>query len=115
MISVCLGGFFGAMGRYYLSNQISQRFNRSISFPLATFFVNLIGCFLIGIVLNFNFTQNIYLLIVIGFLGAFTTFSTFAVEVVQLLETKQYMVALIYIVSSGIFGIGFTIIGLMIL
>lgn len=115
MISVCLGGFFGAMARYYLSNQISQRFNRLISFPLATFFVNLIGCFLIGIVLNFDFTQNVYLLIVIGFLGAFTTFSTFAVEVVQLLETKQYTVALIYIVSSGVFGISCTIFGLIIL
>ena len=113
MIFVCIGGFFGAMARYYLSNQISQRFNRS--FPTATFSVNLIGCFLIGIVLNFDFSQSIYLLVAIGFLGAFTTFSTFAVEVVQLIEKKNYVVALIYVVSSGVIGISCTIIGLYIL
>ena len=112
MISVCLGGFFGAMARYYLSNQIGKVTN--LSFPIATFIINLIGCFLIGVVLNFDFTQSVYLLIAIGFLGAFTTFSTFAVEVIQLFEKKQFVIAFIYIVSSGLVGISCTIIGLII-
>ncbi len=113
MISVCIGGFFGAMARYYLSNQISQRFQQS--FPLGTFLVNLFGCFFIGVILNFDISDSVYLLIAIGFLGAFTTFATFAVEVVQLIEKKQYWLATLYIVSSGIFGISCTIIGLIIL
>ena len=112
MISVCLGGFFGAMARYYLSNQIGKVTN--LSFPIATFIINIIGCFLIGVVLNFDFTQSVYLLIAIGFLGAFTTFATFSVEVVQLFEKKQFVIALIYIVSSFLVGISCTIIGLII-
>ena len=112
MISVCLGGFFGAMARYYLSNQIGKVTN--LSFPIATFIINIFGCFLIGVVLNFDFSQSVYLLIALGFLGAFTTFSTFAVEVIQLVEKKQYVIALIYIISSGIIGISCTIIGLII-
>ena len=113
MISVCIGGFFGAMARYYLSKQIDKI--TYLSFPIATFIVNIIGCFLIGVVLNFDFSQSVYLLLAIGFLGAFTTFSTFAVEAVQLIEKKKYMVALIYVVSSGIIGISCTIIALYIL
>ena len=112
MMSVCLGGFFGAMARYYLSNQIGKVTN--LSFPIATFIINLIGCFLIGVVLNFDFTQSVYLLIAIGFLGAFTTFSTFTVEVVELIEKRQYVIAGIYIVSTGTIGISCTIIGLII-
>ena len=114
MISVCIGGFIGAMTRFYLSQQIEKKIIH-VSFPIATFIINIIGCFLIGVVLNFDFSQNVYLLIAIGFLGAFTTFSTFAVEVVQLIEKKNYVVALIYIVSSGVIGISCTIIGLYIL
>ena len=113
MISVCIGGFFGAMTRYYLSKHIEKITH--VSFPIATFIINIIGCFLIGVVLNFDFTQSVYLLIVIGFLGAFTTFSTFAVEVVQLIEKKKYVVALVYVVSSGVIGISCTIMGLYIL
>ena len=113
MISVCIGGFIGAMTRYYLSKQIEKITH--VSFPIATFIINIIGCFLIGLVLNFDFSQSVYLLIAIGFLGAFTTFSTFSVEVVQLIEKKNYMVAVIYVVSSGVIGISCTIIGLYIL
>ena len=113
MIFVCIGGFFGAMARYYLSKQIDKI--TYLSFPIATFIVNIIGCFLIGVILNFDFSQSIYLLVAIGFLGAFTTFSTFAVEVVQLLEKKKYVVAVAYIVSSGVIGISGTIMGLYIL
>ena len=112
MMFVCLGGFFGAIARYYLSNQISQRFHQS--FPLATFSINLIGCFFIGVILNYDVSSSVHLLVTIGFLGAFTTFSTFAVEVVQLIEKKQFVVAGIYMISSGICGIGCTIIGLTI-
>ena len=114
MISVCLGGFFGAMARYYLSNIISHKFYISFPFPLATFVVNIIGCFFIGVMFNFEMSNSIHLLVTFGFLGAFTTFSTFAVEVVQLLENKQYVIALVYIVSSCLVGIGCTIIGLII-
>ena len=113
MISVCIGGFIGAMTRYYLSKQIEKITH--VSFPIATFIINLIGCFLIGVILNFDFSQSVYLLIAIGFLGAFTTISTFAVEVIQLIEKKNYVVALIYVLSSGIIGISCTIIGLKII
>ena len=111
MTLICIGGFFGAIARYYLSNQLSKK----LYFPLATFLINIFGCFLIGCILNFDVSNNINLLITIGFLGAFTTFSTFAIEVVQLVEKKQFLLAIVYIISSGIGGIGCTIIGLTIL
>ena len=68
--------------------------------------INSIGSFLLGIVLASEMSQTFYQLIGIGFLGAFTTFSTFSYETLQLMTKGQFILATYYCVGSIILGIG---------
>ncbi len=99
-LAVALGGALGAIGRYsvglYFLPMTAGRF------PVGTFIVNLVGSLLIGvcyILVVEKFFLNDYWrhLIMVGFLGAFTTFSTFALESVGLLQSGQSLLAAIYI------------------
>ena len=101
MISVMLGGFFGAMSRFLMSKALSS-INKGFPFP--TLIINSIGSFLLGIVLASDMSQTMYQLIAIGFLGAFTTFSTFSYETLQLLKKGQFILATCYCVGSIILG-----------
>ena len=101
MISVMLGGFFGAMSRFLISKTLSS-INRGFPFP--TLIINSIGSFLLGIVLASEMSQTTYQLIGIGFLGAFTTFSTFSYETLQLMTKGQFVLATYYCVGSIILG-----------
>ncbi|MGE7021197.1 fluoride efflux transporter CrcB [Solibacillus cecembensis] len=109
MIYVALGGFFGAIARYGLSLFIRSIFNTA--YPIATFFINSLGSFLIGIAIGQGYSNSAHLFAVIGFLGTFTTFSTFSFEVIQLFEKKEAKKALLYLMSSVLFGILFATIG----
>ena len=102
MISVMLGGFFGAMSRFLISKTLSS-INKGFPFP--TLIINSIGSFLLGIVLASEMSQTFYQLIGIGFLGAFTTFSTFSYETLQLMKNGQFILATYYCVGSIILGI----------
>lgn len=101
--AIALGGALGAMSRYWLSGAV-ERFNGSF-FPLGTFAVNLLGSFLIGM-LFIVFAEKLELaeqwkpLIVTGFIGAMTTFSTFSLDVLLLFQQGHYNTALFYILSS---------------
>lgn len=109
MIFIALGGFFGAMARYGLS-----RFIQSIiktPYPIATFFINSFGSFLIGFIVGQGYSTSVHLFAVIGFLGAFTTFSTFSFEVIQLFERNEGKMALLHLISSVLLGILFAVIG----
>ena len=97
MISVMLGGFFGAMSRFLISKTLSS-INKGFPFP--TLIINSIGSFLLGIVLASEMSQTFYQLIGIGFLGAFTTFSTFSYETLQLMTKGQFILATYYCVGS---------------
>jgi fluoride exporter len=79
---VAIGGFFGAIARY----SASQYFNKSHSFrlPVATLFVNILGSFLLGLLIGKGTGEVWSLLLGTGFLGSFTTFSTFKLEGIQL-------------------------------
>lgn len=101
MISVMLGGFFGAMSRFLMSKALSS-INKGFPFP--TLIMNSIGSFLLGIVLASDMPQTTYQLVGIGFLGAFTTFSTFSYETLQLLIKGQFILATLYCVGSIILG-----------
>ena len=103
MISVMLGGFFGAISRFLISKALCS-INKGFPFP--TLIMNSIGSFLLGIVLASELSQTTYQLIGIGFLGAFTTFSTFSYETLQLVIKGQFILAAFYCVGSIILGAG---------
>jgi CrcB protein len=95
IISIGLGGFVGAVGRYWLSGLV-QRF--SDRFPVGTLSVNLLGSFLLGLLATLFLekmiiNQEIRLLILVGLLGAFTTYSTFSLETLNLLRVGEWQFA----------------------
>ena len=88
-----VGAFFGAISRFLLSSFLEKIM--FLGFPLGTTTVNLIGCFLMGIFLAINFSNKELLspLIIIGFLGSFTTFSAFTKEVLLFSSSNGIFVA----------------------
>ncbi len=102
IIAVALGGSIGAVIRHYTI--------LLFTFPFGTLFVNIVGSFLMGILietlaLKFNLSLEVRAFIATGFLGAFTTFSTFSLDVFKLVETNQYMQAGLYVFASVLFSI----------
>ena len=112
---VFIGGGFGSALRF----GVGKLFILSMSkFPMATFLVNIIGCFLIGLLLAyFSKSENSFykLLLVTGFCGGFTTFSTFSYETILLLKNNQITLAAIYIISSLLLGLIATFVGYLLM
>jgi CrcB protein len=110
ILLVALGGALGALTRYGLGLLINARWFPD--FPLATFVINVIGSFVIGFFLTLADARAAdqgqwiawKLLIVTGFTGAFTTFSTFEYETMQLTAADKSGLALLYVMSSVILG-----------
>jgi CrcB protein len=107
VLVIGIGGFVGAVARYGLAAWIGQRWGRS--FPLGTFVINVSGSFLIGLLMTLmaeRFTENPQwrLLLVVGFLGAYTTFSTFEYETGALLKDGEWLFAGLNVVLSVIVG-----------
>lgn len=105
-----LGGVFGGLARFELGKRISQR--SGTTFPLGTFIINITGALLLGIVTGINPGNNFYLLFGEGFLGAYTTFSTFMYEGFNLFQENEKLNAFIYILGSFFLGIIGFVIGL---
>ncbi len=102
-----LGGFIGAAARYAVAAFIGQKWGRS--FPLGTFVINVSGSFLIGLLmplLTERFTANPHwrLLLVVGFLGAYTTFSTFEYETGKLMKDGEFLIAALNVGLSVFLG-----------
>ena len=107
VLVIGIGGFVGAVARYGIAGWIGQRWGRS--FPLGTFVINVSGSFLIGLLMTLmaeRFTENPQwrLLLVVGFLGAYTTFSTFEYETGALLKDSEWLFAGLNVVLSVIVG-----------
>lgn len=100
---VGLGGIFGSLCRYTLGDYISKHSSRK--FPFGTFLINVTGAFLLGMVSKYQSTSNTYLLLGDGFLGAYTTFSTFMYEGFNLFKGNKILNAVTYILSSLLLGI----------
>lgn len=98
VISIMLGGAFGAIARYLISNRVYDWLGRD--FPYGTLSVNILGSFLMGL-LTYLFLQKahldpaIRLGLLVGFLGALTTFSTFSLDTLDLLQEGAIWQALI--------------------
>lgn len=102
---VGLGGFAGSVCRYLIS-LIPVR--ETTTFPFKTFFTNILGAFLIGIIVALSLKKpdldpKVTLLIKTGFCGGFTTFSTFALESSDLWGNGQYGTSLLYMILSVVF------------
>jgi len=107
VLVIAFGGALGAMSRYGLGFWISSRWNQG--FPLGTFIINITGAFLLGF-LNILFVEKLTISplwrlgIGIGFLGSYTTFSSFGYEVIMLLERGSLLTAGLYTLLSVIIG-----------
>jgi len=103
VLAIAVGGALGALSRYWVVGLASSLFERS--FPYATLVVNVLGSFLIGvgyilIVERLHIAPAWHAVLMVGFIGAFTTFSTFSLETVSLIQDGRLVTALLYILSS---------------
>lgn len=107
-VLVGVGGIFGSIARFAIGKYISE--HSKTVFPRGTFIINITGALLLGIVATFQNYNNVYLLLGDGFLGAFTTFSTFMYEGFNLFQEKEKLNAFKYVFGSLLLGIiGFVI------
>jgi len=111
LLTIGLGGFLGAISRY-LVFMLDDRFYRQSEFPLGTLLVNVVGSLIIGIALGLSVKYDIlnrgtfgHYLFVTGFLGAFTTFSTFSQDSFQLLFEKHYLFFIASVLMNVLLGI----------
>ena len=109
ILLVGVGGFFGAVMRYVVTNWV-QDFFHVLSLPYGTLTVNLLGCLIIGLLGGLSESRNLLnqearALLFIGVLGGFTTFSTFGYETVQLLRDGQSLAAFSNIGLQGCMGL----------
>jgi fluoride exporter len=113
IFSVAIGGALGALARYAVSLLFAGKL---APFPLATFFINVTGSFFIGFLLylftnKFAVGENFRLAILVGFLGAYTTFSTFEMELFSLARERQFVTASLYVLLSVMLGFVAVLVG----
>lgn len=102
-ILVGIGGIFGSITRFVLGKYISE--HSKTVFPRGTFIINITGALLLGIVATFQNYNNMYLLLGDGFLGAYTTFSTFMYEGINLFQEKEKLNSFKYVFGSIFLGV----------
>jgi CrcB protein len=109
ILLVLAGGALGSVLRYLVARLTNLHHDTSSPFPWATFIVNIVGCLLIGFwVMRFqhNAISNIYrMFFITGFLGAFTTFSTFSLDTMILFQSGHFRTALMNVLASTVGGI----------
>lgn len=117
-IAISLGAIAGALSRYYITLWMMQRFGTA--FPYGTFLINITGCLAMGFFVTLTLERSLVLppelrlMVTTGFLGAYTTFSTYGLETAALIRDRHYRFASLYGLGSVILGIvavwlGFTL------
>ncbi len=116
LLLVGIGGFIGACLRYIISG-IAYKYLGS-NFPWGTLLVNLIGAFAIGFFWqsfeNIISSTNLNLFILIGMVGAFTTFSTYSLETINLLKNNDITFAMLNILATNILSLVFVFVGIVV-
>jgi len=114
LLSIALGSVIGAWLRWGISLRFNSVFE---NIPFGTVIVNLIGAFIIGLAVSFfsnsSISPNYKLFVVTGFCGALTTFSTFSVEIVALLQASKFEYAISTIAIHVIGSLIFTVLGIL--
>lgn len=115
LLYVALGGALGSVSRFLLGTW-TQTISKSIDFPYGTLAVNLIGCFVIGFLSQLvetrgMFTSEARMLMFIGVLGGFTTFSSFGNETINLLRDGETLNALANVGANVILGLALVWLG----
>ncbi len=114
ILAIGIGGAFGAIARHLINiSPVAGVFAR---FPLPTFLINVTGSFLIGFCLilftdRVEINENLRMAIIVGFLGAFTTFSTFEMEIFGLVREREFVSAGAYVIASVVVGFAGVIAG----
>jgi fluoride exporter len=117
-IAVSLGAIAGALSRYYLSIWITQRLGTS--FPYATLIINLTGSFAMGLLATLVLERvliispEVLLLIATGFLGSYTTFSSYELDTINLVQESSFNKAIIYWFGSAVMGAVSLYLGIMV-
>ncbi|RFU66140.1 fluoride efflux transporter CrcB [Bacillus sp. V59.32b] len=100
------GGAIGAAARFLIGGLMRRAKGE---FPLGTWVINISGSFLLGILAALHISnllsEWLWSFVGIGFCGAYTTFSTFGTETIALLEEKNYITAMVYVISSVVIGV----------
>ncbi|MGV3616169.1 MAG: fluoride efflux transporter CrcB [Fimbriimonas sp.] len=108
LLLLALAGSFGTLARYGVA-LLAQNFAQATGFPLGTLIVNVVGSFLLGFVATVAVTRipaaDLRLVVGVGFLGAFTTFSTFELDCFRLLEEKAYLRFGLYATGNLLLGL----------
>ena len=116
LLSIGIGGFIGAILRFSISGWVTKL--TTSSFPFGTLSVNILGSFLIGFL--FLYFQQVNLsvyqksLLITGLLGALTTFSTFSLDTVLLMQQELYVKAFSNVLLNVFFSISATFLGMMV-
>lgn len=115
MLGIALFGLLGIFSRY----GIERVFNQShLDFPAGTFFINLLGSFLVGVFYVFGnekewFSPSLSVAILVGFTGGFTTFSTYCLQSLLLMERQRFSLAFAYLILSPALGLAAALLGVL--
>jgi fluoride exporter len=105
---VAIGGMVGAVSRYTVQKALPAN-----PFNISTITVNLAGSFLLGIMIGAKVSGNPYLFAAAGFMGAFTTFSTLNIDLIKLIQGKEYKAAAVYLIITYAGGLLMAAAGLL--
>ena len=116
LLSIGLGGFMGAIARFSLSAMVNKL--SSSPFPWGTLSVNILGSFLIGFLFFYfsqiNLSVNQKAMFITGLLGALTTFSTFSLDTVLLMQQELYIKAVSNVALNVVLSLGTTMLGMLV-
>lgn len=108
MFTVALGGALGAVSRFLMGNAVSKFLGSA--WPYGTFIINIVGCFCMGVLMTVIVERQLLpavwrLFLCVGFLGGFTTFSSFGYEAFSLINGGRLLEALAYVGGSVLLGL----------